>query len=525
MASRWSRYRAELNKINSDINHYRSLGDFQLADCLQARKDRLIRTLEGRRRGSRVRASSCNAIGNSRAPLYDDDDNSRAPIHDDDENNSEEDGEEEEEEEYVDVVNDVPEDPDDPMGEPEDASDDPPLFGQGKEEPPLGTENYAQFRTDVTFREIIGALIILKTCHKMPWSLFLSIVQFIQALLVTECKMLPKTHAQLKKFFKDIVGIETHRVVYCCVCWTVAEILPDMHDKPSAVKFCECGHDVASDAKEGRGNFIWLPTLPQLRAFVRRGKLYEVVRDYAQQLLQVFRGERFRGVLDRGNIPVVLGSDAAPAGRYTGKSIYPVLMALGNVPNRLAQSYAILCSVFVGKKEDEPPPQVLYDLTIGELNELEDKKIKWSATEKKAIEVVGLGGDQPELRKLANQSTSGYMSCLYCLEKGFWDGTAVRFGFKRHENPAEERTAEKRYRAADEADELNKDYRKQEKVDGIMGYPLLQETRSFYASLSYICDLMHVVLLGFLRDIFYSLVNGVGKRHNLRRQTADGFKG
>jgi hypothetical protein len=409
--------------------------------------------------------------------------------------------------------------------------DDPPLFDNetDENEARIGRDVRAEFRTDVTFEEIIGALLMLKTCHTMPWSLFLSIVSFLQALLVTECKLLPKTHEQLKKFFREVVGVQTNRVVFCRICEEIAEILPDMLDKPSAVIFCrKCGHDVATDAKEGKGNFVWLPSLPQLSKYVKRGKLYEVMRDFKDTALEIFRGDKFKGVLQRGNVPVLLGSDAAPLGKNTGKSVYPIVMALGNIPNRLVQSYAVLCAVFVGKKEDEPPASVFYDLTLREIDSFEQKKIRWSRTEEKSLELVSIGGDQPELRKLANQSTQGYKSCVYCLERGYWDGGAVRFGYKRHLNPQEERTPAKRYRAAATASRLNEDknsFQHQERVSGIMGYPIQKESASFYGSFSYVCDLMHVVLLGFLKDLIFSICSGVGKAFNLRRSHRKGFKG
>jgi hypothetical protein len=298
MASRWSRYRADLNKIERDIEYYRQRGEHRVADCLETRKERLVVTLRYTKRlgpsSSNVHETdvTSNDSADEEGDNYVGDDNNVG-----DENA--EGGGEEQEEEDDDALLDVPEDfPENPFleldsagetGEAEDDDDETPLFEEGHHKTLIGTDDFAHFRTDVTFREIIGALIILKTCHKMPWSLFLSVVHFIQALLVAECSMLPNTHVQLKKFFSDLVGIETKRVVYCTVCWTIAEILPDMHDRPSATKFCrKCGHDVATDAKERKGNFIWLPTLPQICSFIRRGKLYKVVRDFSQKLSQFF---------------------------------------------------------------------------------------------------------------------------------------------------------------------------------------------------------------------------------------------
>jgi hypothetical protein len=58
-----------------------------------------------------------------------------------------------------------------------------------------------------------------------------------------------------------------------------------------------------------------------------------------------------------------------------------------------------------------------------------------------------------------------------------------------------------------------------------MGYPIQKESASFYGSFSYVCDLMHVVLLGFLKDLIFSICSGVGKAFNLRRSHRKGFKG
>ncbi len=522
MATRWVRYREEYEKINEDIDFYRARGDEQVVKCLEARRAQLNLFLNRQRKRVVQEPATSDATFE-----FDDADvvepGARQPYRRrEDEVEVDEHGEEEEEEEH---------------GEDEEQEDEPPLYDPGTEfeEADIGGGNTAEFRTDVTFDEIIGALLILKTCHKMPWALFLAIVKFIQALLVTDAKVLPKTHQQLKQFFNRVVGVDAKRVIYCRVCEEYAEILPHMMDKPSEVKFCSnCGHDVATDAKEKKGNFILCPVLPQLRSFVKRGNLYEIVENFKEELLKTFRGERFRAVLNRGNIPVVLGSDGAPTGKFTGKHIYPIVMSLGNIPNRFAQGFAILCALFVGRKEDEPPASVFYNLILAELKEFEEKKIRWTQTEKKAIEVVALGGDQPEMRKLANQSTSGYTSCLYCLERGYYDGQAVRFGYKLYKHPQTERTAEKRFADAEEAVRINEEKfqmnggrslrpEEQAKVNSIMGHAVLGESPSFHASKSLVCDMMHVVLLGFFKDLLYSMCKGSGKKHNLQRSSREGF--
>lgn len=141
-----------------------------------------------------------------------------------------------------------------------------------------------------------------------------------------------------------------------------------------------------------------------------------------------------------------------------------------------------------------------------------------------------MGGDQPEMRKIANQTTLGYRSCLYCLVRGSYQESAVKFGLKHHEDPQRERTPEHRYNCARlvkqmnaENPELNAD--KQNRLHGIMGNPLFKESRSFYGSYSYVLDMMHVVLLGFLRDILEIMCVGSSKPHHFQRSSTAGFKG
>jgi hypothetical protein len=146
------------------------------------------------------------------------------------------------------------------------------------------------------------------------------------------------------------------------------------------------------------------------------------------------------------------------------------------------------------------------------------------------VELVGVGGDQPEMRKIANQTTLGYRSCVYCLVRGSYQESAVKFGLKHHEDPQRERTPEHRYNCARlvkqmnaENPELNAD--KQNRIHGIMGNPLFKESRSFYGSYSYVLDMMHVVLLGFLRDILEIMCVGSSKPHHFQRSSTAGFKG
>jgi hypothetical protein len=434
--------------------------------------------------------------------------------------------------------NQPPENPDDPNpeeGEDEDEDDDEPLFTGDDAFSQSGfgdgtTTCNAQFRSDVTFEEIIGALLVLKTCHKMSWSLFLSIINFVQALLVTDCKIFPKTHAQLKTFFKNIHGVDTRRVVYCVDCDYICVTLPDMLDRPD-VLFCDkCGRDLAYDVKHDVGTFIYIPFLPQLRAYIRNGNLYKVVSDFLNAATTFFRGDWYRGVIERGNIPIILGSDAAPLTKSSSKSVYPLVVSLECIPHQLKQRFALMSACFAGKKINEPPVHLLYTFIRAELQLFSKKFIKWSSGETKSVELLAVGGDQPEMRKLANQTTLGYRSCVYCLVRGSWDGSAVKFGLKHHEEPMRKRTAEHRKKCADIAESLNERNPnlhpdRQNRRSGVFGHPLFGESRSFHPTLSYVLDMMHVVLLGFLRDIVESMCGGSSLSHHLQRSAARGFKG
>jgi hypothetical protein len=389
----------------------------------------------------------------------------------------------------------------------------------------------AQFRSDVTFEEIIGALLVLKTCHKMSWSLFLSIISFVQALLVTDCKIFPKTHAQLKTFFKNIHGVGTKRVCYCITCDKIVKILPDMMDRPADLFCDQCGRDVAEDVnKYDRGTFIYIPFLPQLRAYVRNGNLYKVVKEFMDKATTFFRGEWYRGVIERGNIPVMVGSDAAPLTKSSSKGVYPLVVSLECIPHQLKQRFALISACFAGKKVNEPPVHLLYNFLKAELKLFSTKAINWARGETKNVELIAVGGDQPEMRKLANQTTLGYRSCLYCLVRGTWDGTAVRFGLKHHEDPMRERTAEHRKKCAHIADRLNEENPnlhpdRQNRRSGVFGLPLFGESPSFHITWSYVLDMMHVALLGFLRDIVDSMCGGSSLDHHLKRSEAQGFQG
>jgi hypothetical protein len=417
------------------------------------------------------------------------------------------------------------------LDEPNEPDNDPPLYRGRRERDGNESEPrvFASFRSDVSFEEIVGGLLVLKTSHHMNWTLFLALMRFVEALLVTDNKIFPRNHQQLKEFFQSIHGVEAWRVVYCVNCEGICDILTDITKRPKDLICPDCQRDVALDVKDGAASFIHLPLIPQLRKHVERGRLYEVVRDVKDEIEKIFRGERFKGVLDRGNIPVIIGSDAAPITVSSSKVVYPIVMSLGNIPNRLTHHFSILCALFAGKREHEPPAKLFYRLLFEELEEIESRKpIKWSDTERKVIEIVGLGGDAPEMRKLANQCTQGYRSCLYCLTYGCWDGTAVRFGLKLHENPQRERTAQHRYACAALVDakndtELNpnRQYRKR----GILGFPLVHESASFDGTKSLIVDAMHVVLLGFMKDVTNDMCVGCSQDHHLQRSSAEGFTG
>jgi hypothetical protein len=114
----------------------------------------------------------------------------------------------------------------------------------------------------------------------------------------------------------------------------------------------------------------------------------------------------------------MLGSDEAPITKSSSKCVYPIVMSLGNIPNFFTERFAVLCALFAGKTKDVPPAHIFYELVKREIQSFITKPFKWTATELKSLEIVAVGADAPEMRKLANQATSGYKSCLYCLVKG-----------------------------------------------------------------------------------------------------------
>jgi hypothetical protein len=410
------------------------------------------------------------------------------------------------------------------------ASAEEPLFRERRQvdEEKTRHEAFAKFRTDVAINELVGGLLVLKICHRMNWKLFLSIIKLIEALLVTDQKVFPKNYKQLKKFFGEVHGVEAKRVAYCIDCEHITRILPEMTARPDGLVCNHCQRDVSSDVKQGRGTFIYLPLLPQLRSYVEKSDLYKFIRIIADEVKNIFRGERFKGVLERGNIPVMVGSDSAPITKSSSKTVYPIVLSLGNLPYRVTHRFTLLSAVFAGKREDEPPANVFYHLLREELEQYEKKAIKWSETESKKIEIIALGGDAPEMRKLANQCTQGYRSCVYCLTHGTYHGGNVRFGLKLHEEPQRERTPEHRYRCALIAERKNSEMGvfkgRQNRKCGVLGHPLFLESPSFHGTKSLVADMMHVVLLGFLRDLFQDMCRGCSLKHHLQRSSTDGFK-
>jgi hypothetical protein len=60
---------------------------------------------------------------------------------------------------------------------------------------------------------------------------------------------------------------------------------------------------------------------------------------------------------------------------------------------------------------------------------------------------------------------------------------------------------------------------------GILGFPVIPKSRSFHWSLSFVPDVMHVVLLGFLKSIVDIMCATCSNLFNLRRSKKAGFKG
>jgi hypothetical protein len=65
----------------------------------------------------------------------------------------------------------------------------------------------------------------------------------------------------------------------------------------------------------------------------------------------------------------------------------------------------------------------------------------------------------------------------------------------------------------------------QESRHGILGNPIVVESPSFHASYSFVPDVMHVVLLGFLKSIVGVMCGSWTSAFNLRHSRIDGFRG
>lgn len=255
-----------------------------------------------------------------------------------------------------------------------------------------------------------------------------------------------------------------------------------------------------------------------------------MVRAFLDAATTFFRGEKYRRVIKQGNIPIMIGSDAAPLTKSSSKGVYPLVVSFECIPHQLKQRFAIISTCFAGKKVNKPPVHLLYKFMKAELRYFSTKAINWAQGETKKIELLAVGGDQLEMRKLANQTSLGYRSCLYCLVWGTWDGTAVRFGLKHYEDPMREWTAEHRQKCAEIAECLNEENPnlhpdRQNRRSGVFGHPLFGESQSFHITWSYVLDMMHVVLLGFLRDIIDCMCVGSSLDHHLQRSAARGFQG
>jgi hypothetical protein len=61
--------------------------------------------------------------------------------------------------------------------------------------------------------------------------------------------------------------------------------------------------------------------------------------------------------------------------------------------------------------------------------------------------------------------------------------------------------------------------------NGILGHPIVLESPSFHGSYSFVPDLMHVVLLGFLKAIVGIMFKTWTYAYNLRHSRTDDFRG
>jgi hypothetical protein len=394
----------EWEKIDETIRKFSDEGNRVMVEVLRRRRVELARIFdEPRRKRMRLANQRSRALRSSTS----DDSSSSDSSSDSEWEDIEEDSSSEEE----------------PEPEPHNPDNDEPFFQpDGATRPDEGSEGKRlNFRRDVTVAEMIGALIMLKTSHKVSWTLFLSIVALIQGLLVANNRELPMTMRSLKRFFKKLHGIVPKRILFCTKCEHICSET-DGFQIPKNVVCDNCDRNVSEEAKAGRGSFIYIPTIPQLKSMVRNSGLYEVVENSKEYLSMFFRGDRFQAVLNRGNIPVMLGSDEAPITKSSSKCVYPIVMSLGNIPNFFTERFAVVCALFAGSMKDVPPAHIFYERVKQEIEFFLQKPFKWTSSEKKSLEIVAVGADAPEMRKLANQATSGYRSCLYCLVKGqCWD--------------------------------------------------------------------------------------------------------
>jgi hypothetical protein len=375
--------------------------------------------------------------------------------------------------------------------------------------------------------------------------------------------LLPGSYSSLNRNISDLTKVKHEWVIYCVNCKDILATSPK-EQCPDNIRCEKCSLDVSSDVRKRVGVHHHISTRPQVEGYMRRGHLPRLINSYRDFQHLIPRGEAQRKVLNNGDIPIIIASDAAKAANWRNQQFYPVVIQFDCIPPRYQRHFAILTSYHCGDRANQPPTEVLYKLVLRDLAEILENKIEWQDPAKplgtlsrSALIITQVQADLPEVGKLLNQAVGGYDSCIYCLIHGEYYNGAVRLTDLVHERPHDLRTAQHRMECArklalealkeerrvnpfaaeeddpdfdvpmEEDDEDDGDVpRGVKSIHGIKNYPILFGMPHFDETFAHASDLLHVVYLGVVKDMVKEILTGYGAPWNLRKDAQDtDFKG
>ena len=169
--------------------------------------------------------------------------------------------------------------------------------------------------------------------------------------------------------------------------------------------------------------FFYVPIEPQLRSLIQH--YHSSISDYIEMdrnFVDLVDSKHYLETYTANTIKLMIYTDGIAVFKNPGKSIWPVILKICELPPRLRQSKlnTVICGVYFGN--GKPNSEILFTKMVEELNNLKTTGLEILINQNTHfvyIDAYGITADLPAKALVLNMKQfNGFYGCCKCDQKG-----------------------------------------------------------------------------------------------------------